>query len=376
MPTVSGTPAAVVVAKPIEHRARFDRIRYANVWEDADVLCDALRPVAAGQHLLSVASAGDNALALLTLDPASVAAVDLSQTQLACVALRIAAFRQLDHNQVLGFLGVRQQENRLGIYGALRAELTPPHRDYWDAHLDDVKHGIVHAGKFEAYFRLFRRWILPLAVSKRNRVRLLAARDIAEQHRVYEDWDTRRWRALFRLFFSRAVMGRLGRDPEFFREVSGPVADRIFERTRYALTELPASTNPFLVWILTGMYSDTALPTYLRAEHFNIIRDRLDRLRVVHGRVEETPGGPYGGFNLSDVFEYMTVAEHERVYTDLVRQAVPGARLVYWNMLAPRGMPETLGDRLRPLTDQANALHRQDRAWFYSRLHVDEVLGA
>ena len=38
---------------------------------------------------------------------------------------------------------------------------------------------------------------------------------IAEERRAFydEQWDTWRWRLLFRVFFSRFVMGRLGRDP-------------------------------------------------------------------------------------------------------------------------------------------------------------------
>ena len=43
--------------------ARFDIIRYAQVWEDADVLVTALRGPP-GRSFLSVCSAGDNALAL------------------------------------------------------------------------------------------------------------------------------------------------------------------------------------------------------------------------------------------------------------------------------------------------------------------------
>ena len=49
----------------IAARARFDRIRYAQVWEDADVLLAALAP-RPGATLVLIASAGDNALALLT----------------------------------------------------------------------------------------------------------------------------------------------------------------------------------------------------------------------------------------------------------------------------------------------------------------------
>ena len=64
--------------------------------------------------------------------------------------------------------------------------------------------------------------------------------------------DTWRWRILFRLFFSRVVMGRLGRDPSFFRYVEGSVADRILARTRHALTALNPADYPYLQWILTG----------------------------------------------------------------------------------------------------------------------------
>ena len=73
--------------RPIQERASFDLIRYGSVWEDADVLCQALGPVAKDGRLLSIGSAGDNALALLTLDPAEVVAVDLSLAQLACLAI-------------------------------------------------------------------------------------------------------------------------------------------------------------------------------------------------------------------------------------------------------------------------------------------------
>ena len=66
----------------IEDRAAFEQVRYANCWEDADVLCEALQP-AEGKRILSIASAGDNALALLA-QGATVVAADISLAQLAC----------------------------------------------------------------------------------------------------------------------------------------------------------------------------------------------------------------------------------------------------------------------------------------------------
>ena len=43
----------------IQNRAAFDLVRYANCWEDADILLEALA-VKQGDRCLSIASAGDN----------------------------------------------------------------------------------------------------------------------------------------------------------------------------------------------------------------------------------------------------------------------------------------------------------------------------
>ena len=100
---------------------------------------------------------------------------------------------------------------------------------------------------------------------------------------------------MFRLFFSRAVMARLGRAPEVFRYVETPVASAVLERTRHALTELDPAANPYVRWILTGSHGD-ALPCALRPEHFDTIRANLDRLECRHVSLEEftqfVPGPP------------------------------------------------------------------------------------
>ncbi|HEX6368880.1 MAG TPA: DUF3419 family protein [Longimicrobium sp.] len=361
----------------IAERASFAFVRYASVWEDADVLCDALAPVAAGGRLLSVASAGDNVLALLTLDPAEVVAADLSAAQLACLELRMAAFRRLEHAGVLAFLGVAAAECRARTYRALRAELSPSARAFWDAHPQAVAGGVIHAGRFERYLAGFRTRILPLVHSRRRIERLMAQRSPAEREAFYaREWDTWRWRLLFRLFFSRAVMGRTGRDPAFFSHVEGSVAARVLERTRHALTVLPTDRNPYFARIMTGSYPPEALPRYLRPEWFDAIRAGLDRVRPVRAPVEAAAEGPFDGYNLSDVFEYMSPAEHERSYAALVHRAAPGARLVYWNLLVPRARPDALAGRVRALRGTADALHARDLAWFYGALHVDEVTAA
>jgi S-adenosylmethionine-diacylglycerol 3-amino-3-carboxypropyl transferase len=358
----------------VGRKTAFDFIRYASLWEDADVLGEALRPVAAGGKLLSIASAGDNALALLTLDPALVVAADLNPAQLACVELRVAAFKRLSHPELLGFLGVQGDTGRPATYQRLRSDLSPAAAGFWDAHSQAIAGGIIHAGKFERFLRAFGRWVLPLVHRKSTRLQLLSLDKPEEQETFFaQRWDTWPWRALFRVFFSRKVTGWLGRSPAFFDQVEGEVSLRILDRVRLGLTKAPARTNPYLRYIFTGSYAPEALPLYLRPQHFEAIRSRLDRLRLFQGPVQATGLGPFDGFNLSDIFEYMNPAESEACYRALLDQARPKARLVYWNMLVPRSRPAALAGRSEPLTELSAALHLKDQAFFYQALHIDEV---
>jgi S-adenosylmethionine-diacylglycerol 3-amino-3-carboxypropyl transferase len=376
-------PAAIAAPQPpagdsISARANFSAIRYAQCWEDADVLLTAL-DVRPGDTCVSIASAGDNTLALLTRAPARVIALDLSAAQLACLELRVAAYRALDHHELLELVGARASAQRAGLYARCRSHLSPAVRTFWDARPGDVAAGIGGAGRFERYLALFRWRVLPLVHSPATRRALLAGGPSEERARFYrERWDTWRWRLVFRLFFSRFVMARAGRDPEFFRYVEGSVAERLLARARNALTALDPAENPYLHWILTGQHG-AALPLALRPEHFATIRANLDRLEWRQQSLEDFAAtaapGSVDRFNLSDVFEYVAPAAYEATLERLLRVARPGARLAYWNMLAPRSRPEALAGRLRPLAELAARLHQADKAFFYSAFVVEEVTG-
>jgi S-adenosylmethionine-diacylglycerol 3-amino-3-carboxypropyl transferase len=368
---------ALTVQSAIARAADFSAIRYGQCWEDADILLEALA-VRPGDTCLSIASAGDNTLALLAAGPARVIALDLSAAQLACLALRVAAYRALTHAELLELVGSTPSARREELYRRCRPLLAPDVRRFWDAHSSAIQAGIGGAGKFERYFALLRTRILPLVHSRRLVARLLQGGARAQREALYDlRWDTWRWRALFRIFFSRLVMGRVGRDPSFFQYVEGSVADRILARTRYALTALDPAANPYVQWILTGRHT-TALPYALRPEHFDAIRAHLDRLEWRCQSLEDylTTAGRHtiDRFNLSDVFEYMSPESYRHVLARLADAARPGARLVYWNMLVPRCRPEDLADRIHPLPDLAERLHRADKAFFYSAFIVEEVL--
>src|SRR5579863_122165 len=83
-----GSPRGTGMRSEAAQRADFATIRYAQCWEDADILVEALAP-GPGKRCLSICSAGDNTLALLACSPDYVLAIDRSAAQLACLELRV-----------------------------------------------------------------------------------------------------------------------------------------------------------------------------------------------------------------------------------------------------------------------------------------------
>lgn len=332
-----------------------------------------------GRHCLSIGSAGDNSFALLAAGAAGVTAVEMNAAQVACIEIRRAAYLSLDHREFLELLGSRHSTRRMTLYQACRKNLTMPAQVFWDARNESIQNGIGSAGKFERYFATFRKWVLPLAHPRRRVQNLWIARSPAEREKFYQEvWNNRRWKLIFQVFFSRAVMGLLGRDSEFFKYVEGSVADRILARTRHALVELDPARNPYLHWILNGTHG-VDLPEALEEANFERIRHGLidNRLEVANCTLEawfeRNPDRRYDAFNLSDIFEYMSEENTRILLEKIISSSNVGARLGYWNMLAPRSRPADLAPRLKSCVEEAAALFHEDRAFFYSRFVVEEV---
>ena len=359
------------------HRV-FDRIRYAQCWEDAALLERGLE-IGPEDDVLSVLSGGCNSLALLLAGARSVTAVDLSLPQVAVSELKVEGIRALEYEDFVQLVGARDSDRRTDLYRAVRPNLSKAVSAFWDAHGHVVEAGVIGSGKFEGYFELFRERVLPL-IHRRSVIEgLLELQSLDEQRRYYADrWDTWRWRTVFRVFFGQRMMGWLGRDPSFFRYVEGgSVGEAILRRARHGMTEVPIVGNHFLEFILRGRYADLERShAYLSEDGFDRLKGGLlDRLRIIHADLwEHVPAqdeGTYSAFNLSDVFEYVSEGAYVEQLNQLLRVARPGARLGYWNMMVPRSRPEALADRLDLDPDRAAELHHDDRAFFYGNFVLE-----
>lgn len=357
-------------------KVNFQMIRYANCWEDADLLLQGLAAKEGGRHL-SIGSAGDNSFSLLTSNPELVIAVDVSPVQIYLIELKKAAIKYLDREaylQFAGFNGQKEDTDRWKTYCSFRETMPPSARSYWNNQRVIICDGIIYSGKFEKYFRLFSKYILPLIHNKNKIDDLLLSKDANEQEKYYQEhWNNRRWRMLFRLFFSRKLMGWLGRDPAFLEQVKVPVAEFIFQKTAQHLKSKSAQSNYMLEFVVTGKFKNN-LPHYVRSENYDLIKQNLDRLVCRQGFAETAihEFGKFDYFNLSNIFEYLDQEHFTQVAKQLLAGANPGAKMAYWNLMVERKI-SNIFPQLKTIKNHEE-LQDKDKGFFYQQFLVERMV--
>lgn len=368
------TPASEARRVPVGDPA----LAYAQCWEDPAVLQRALR-VGPDDDVFSICGAGDNAFALLAAGARSVTCVDTAEPQLALAEYKLEAARALPVQSFRSALGLDAFGRRVWFYHHVRPALGPRARGYLDAHESIVREGLLEAGGFERGLARFRAQVLRRIHPPDRVARMLALSDPEAQARLYaEEWDSVRWRGLFRLAFDRRLMARRGRVEGALDAVPGSVPGAMHARAARVLCDLPASSNFFLQWYLGGRYPDLERgPPYLTTAGHAALRAGADRVRFVAGDVLAVLQGcaddTFSAFNLSNVFEYMDEAGTAAVLREVARVGRAGARICYWNLLVPRHRPASLADRIDREAALAAELTAEDRAFVYGAVQVERV---
>ena len=348
-------------------------IRYANVWEDPYLLSEGLQAPEGGKTL-SIASAGDNAFSLLLHDPSIVVAIDLNKTQLYLTELKREAIKRLDREKIIEFLGFAESKNRWEIYQSIAPQLQKETQNYWSKHKATIENGIITEGKFEKYLASFANKILPLIHNKRKIQELFEQKSEGEQKQFYDSkWNSRRWRFLFKIFFSKKVMGIFGRDPAFLEQVEVNVGTTIMTNAGNHISTTHAQNNPFLYYCLKGNFGEN-LPRYLLSENYIKIKSNIDKLELHFGYAQEaaTKYGKFNSFNLSNIFEYMNPEVFKLTTESMIESAAKGARFAYWNLMVPRVMSE-VDNRLVRIEDQQEWAKR-DQGFFYKQFVAEQLV--
>ncbi|MCP1222931.1 DUF3419 family protein [Sebaldella sp. S0638] len=361
----------------VSRKVDFSIIRYAQCWEDPEILLEVL-DIKEGDVCMSIASAGENTFAMLVKNPGKIIGIDLNPVQLRLVELKKAAFLALEYEEMLEFLGFSESRRRKEYYGKLKDYLLGETEKYWNENMALIEAGVINTGRFDNFFQIFRKKVLSLIHSQKRVAELLEKKNKEERYEFYnKKWNNLRWKILFRIFFSKFIVGKLGRDPRLFDYADNTSLSAVMsEKAKYAFTELDVSENPYIEYILTGKYTKN-LPFAMRKENFQKIKSNLNRLELHNVSIEkylETSEETIDKFNLSDIFEYISSEKYKELLEKIYEFSSNGAVLAYWNMMVPRSRPEELGNKIISLSETAKNLHAIDKTFFYSGFVVERIV--
>lgn len=378
-----------------ENRVDFSLIRYSQCWEDTEVLLESLN-IQENDICFGILSAGDNVFSMLAENPKKVVALDISFPQIALAKLKKEVFNSLSYEEMLEFMGVIKSDKRVETYDRIRENLDKEVKEYWDFNKEAIQKGIIHAGKFEKFFKIFREKILPFVHSKKRIEKLLEKKSRQERIEYYDKyWNNFRWKLMFKLFFSKYIVGKLGRDKEFFRYAEKNISEEMKERSRYALCEQNPYENPYINYILTGNYRKDCLPYFLRKENFDKIIKNLHKVEILQSSVEEYLDQidfKIDKFNLSDIFEYMSAENYSKLMEKIYDNAENNALLAYWNLIVERNSEKldykktdseiavtgketnVNGKKYERMKELDRKLHEKDMTFFYTDFVVEKVI--
>lgn len=339
-------------------------LHYANCYEDSQTLYDFKKP---GRYL-SVCSGLDNSLALLADDVEEMVVFDYNYLQIYYAKLKFTAYKYLDYQDLLVFLGINVEESktRTELFESLKPFLEPAVRTYFGENLEIItKTKLINAGKFEKYLNLFAKKVLPFVETRRTIIAFLAADTLSEQQRIYnKKWNNIRFKLAFRIFFSKRVMAKLGRDQTYFKYLEKKLAKNLKQRIEVGFNNVLNKNNCYLQYMLLQNF-DAVLPDYLKLENYERIKRNLFKIKFVETDFLSLINlkQRFDYLNLSDIFEYVSL-EKMSEYEDVLDQiSCSNAHIIFWNMMVERRLTNPKFKEL-----PSEELLKQERAFLYQKL--------
>lgn len=342
-------------------------IHYSTCQEDADLMVEYADHNYKG-NALSIGSAGDNSFALLTKNFSNVYVLDNNPSQIALVKLKATGIKYLNYEDFLVLIGIAKGDS-VAVYNSIKHNLDKQTQDYFDHNIFLFSKPLYKCGKFDNYLNLFVNKILPFIHSKKTVLEFMQCDNLKQQIDFYDNkFNTKRYRLLFKLFFSEHNMKKKGRDKSYFNHVSGNIAQNLFERVETGFKNVLNLNNPYIQLAALGEFK--FLPFYLRKDNYLIIKENIDRLVYIEGDFSsiKTLNKVFDFYNLSDIFEYVSedkTAEYEDI---IINHSNRGTRIVFWNMIVKRSFKRTEFKRINSRFDLL-----RDKAFYYSNQYIYEV---
>jgi S-adenosylmethionine-diacylglycerol 3-amino-3-carboxypropyl transferase len=390
--------------RPISHQGlqerlftfAFSGLVYPQIWEDpvVDLEALALKP---GEHVTAIASGGCNILSYVTAVDVHVTGLDLNPAHVALNKLKLAAVQHLPDYATFArfFVNARARENVDAYEVYLLPNLDEETRRYWESRdrlgrkrisyfcRNVYKQGLL--GAFIAAGHLLAR------AHRRNPKRLLAAKNLQDQRRIFHE----ELAPLFELRHIRWLMDKpatlfgLGIPPSQFEALKGDevkMANVLKGRLERLACGFDLSENYFAWQAFGRSYAkdgDGPLPPYLEPANYETLKVRAGNIAIEHASFTEhlasLPVASCDAYVLLDAQDWMTDQQLIALWTEILRTASPGARVIFRTAgdetILPGRVPDSILSRFEYDREKSRSFAARDRSSIYGGFHLYTLAG-
>ena len=374
----------------------FDGWVYNQIWEDPEVDMAALQ-IDGKSRIMSIASGGCNALSYLTKDPEVAFAVDLNPCHIHLTRLKVAALKGLtDYESFFKLFGqAGSKRNVENYYQRIQSHLDEASRDFWEGRAWITRK--LRGPRIKYFSRnLYDHARLGLFLRCLHKVAGWVGRDPRQlletesQKEREEKFETH-----IAPFFNNRLIRRIGRWPflvyslgippqqyeSLCKECDGDVVALYRDRVKKLTCGFPLEENYFAWQALDRRYDTQhrrAIPPYLKEEHFEMLRERADRVVTIISSVtrflKSCSRGMVNRFVLLDAQDWMRASELEELWREIFRVGPSGSRIIFRTAAADSpletALPKDLRDQFQYDAELSRSLHEKDRSAIYGGFHV------
>ncbi|CAA2138030.1 DUF3419 family protein [Hyphomicrobium sp. ghe19] len=370
----------------------FRSMVYPQIWEDPRADMEALE-LTPQSRLVTIASGGCNVMSYLTANPARIYAIDLNQTHIALLKLKVAAAQHLpNHATFYRFFGAANDRRNIHLYNDLIAQhLDADTRGYWEGRDLTGRRRISRFARNFYHFGLLGRFIatghLAARIFGANPKRMLDARTIEEQREIFAreiapafEHPVLRW-----ITSNRASLFGLGIPPVQYDALcnggSRRMSDVLRERSERLATGFDLKDNYF-AWQAFGRrypaQGEGPCPPYLDKANFMAVKARANRVNVIHDNMirflSNEPAESLDRYVLLDAQDWMDDAALNALWQEITRTARPGARVIFRTAgeesILPGRVSDATLDRWTYDAAKSAEIHNKDRSAIYGGFHL------
>jgi len=373
------------------HHVHGGQLIYNTCWEDPRIDRELMK-LDGTSRVVVITSAGCNALDYLLDGPAEIHAVDMNFRQNALLELKLAMIRRGNFADLFEMFGIGSHSSYKKVYRSVRKDLPEFARKFWDPKVSFFDPGGLKKSFYYHGTAGAAAWLLGGALFKakpniKNFALCLADADSIEQQRqVYALLEPKIWGGLSNwLIRQQMIMTLLGVPRPQVKLIDahypGGLGSYVKDKLRHVMTELPARENYFWRVYLTGSYTLSCCPNYLRMENLSTLASLSGRVRThtnsITNFLKQNPG-TYTHFVLLDHQDWLAWHEPEALREEwelILANSRRGTRILLRSAgLNLNFVPQDILARLKFFPELTDPLHKVDRVGTYGSMSFAEVL--